>query len=414
MNKTFAQMITGTGRAAVAAILVAGPDAESIVKTSFVSASNVKHLVANRIYFGQWVWLNYREDLVVTRTNETAFEIHCHGGHLAAQSILDSLVDQGVQVVNSDSWLLDRSLDRFSSEAYALLPNAVTVKTAAILLDQCRHAVLKKLSEVDDHVGNSQIDQAKSILEQMLAFAALGRQLVEGFEVVLVGVPNSGKSSLVNTLLGFERAIVYDQPGTTRDVIATKTAIQGWPVTFVDTAGLRSTQNRVESIGIEKARQRVAKADLVLEICDQSNQDLTPALLNPLGNESDSGEATFSNSKPPTIRVGTKADLAKAESELTRISTTPIDAIDITTSSVTGSGIQELCATIADRLVPNPPPRGQAIPLSRWQTNALGEVLSLLDRGSSKDEISKLIAHLSMPATMPELPTPLSSERDSQ
>ena len=107
-------------------------------------------------------------------------------------------------------------------------------------------------------------------IDALLARERLGRHLTRPWSVVLAGRTNVGKSSLMNALAGYGRAIVHHAPGTTRDAVALATAIDGWPVELCDTAGLRAADDAVERAGIERARQRLAQADLVVLVADRS------------------------------------------------------------------------------------------------------------------------------------------------
>ena len=112
-----------------------------------------------------------------------------------------------------------------------------------------------------------------SVRQTALSFATFGRKLTEPWIVVLCGQPNVGKSSLINALSGFERAIVHPTAGTTRDLVSQHTAIDGWPVELIDSAGIRDAGNAIEQAGIEKARQVIDSADLVIHVIDATEKD---------------------------------------------------------------------------------------------------------------------------------------------
>src|SRR5690606_27241148 len=105
--------------------------------------------------------------------------------------------------------------------------------------------------------------QASAEIADLLQTGQTARHLLTPWQVVLCGRPNVGKSSLINALVGYERTVVFDQPGTTRDVVSVETAIHGWPVIFSDTAGLRETESELEAAGIARARARLKQADLI-------------------------------------------------------------------------------------------------------------------------------------------------------
>ena len=150
------------------------------------------------------------------------------------------------------------------------------------------------------------------------------------WRIVLTGEPNVGKSSLLNALLGYERSIVFDQPGTTRDALRAITAIDGWPVELFDTAGLRTPGDSLEAAGLERAREQLAAADCVLHVTDASQV----ATVEP---------------RRGAILVGNKSDLIDG----------PLCAAwqqrhpgGILVSAKTGAGIDELCRILSGRLVP--------------------------------------------------------------
>jgi tRNA modification GTPase len=174
--------------------------------------------------------------------------------------------------------------------------------------------------------------------------------LLNPWSVVLAGRPNVGKSSLINALLGYERAIVFDTPGTTRDIVTATTACEGWPISLSDTAGWRDAAGELESQGIAAAKAAARQADLVLLVVDGS-QPWTVA------------EEALCAACPQALLVGNKADLPAQA--------TAIHPPGIQVSAKTGAGIAELLASIARRLVPQAPPSGVAVPFTEVQAQAI-------------------------------------------
>src|SRR5205085_4352386 len=147
---------------------------------------------------------------------------------------------------------------------WALLERATTVRTASILLDQYHGAFDGAVADVLAAIDRGDADAARRLLEDLAAVGPVGRHLVEPWTVVVAGAPNVGKSSLVNALAGYQRSVVSEVAGTTRDVVTTTVAFDGWPVELADTAGLRRAAESLEAAGVELARRFLEGADLVV------------------------------------------------------------------------------------------------------------------------------------------------------
>jgi tRNA modification GTPase len=193
----------------------------------------------------------------------------------------------------------------------------------------------------------------------LLACCDLGMHLTAPWRVVLTGRTNVGKSSLINSIAGFQRSIVSQQPGTTRDVVTTTTAIDGWPVELADTAGLRDAESELESAGVELATQTLAGADLVIVVHDVSE---------PLHDRIDEWVSDIlakASMRPRVIRVLNKIDV------LAETHPRPLDFDQHRASALTGEGIAELIAAIGRALVPRAPEPGFAVPFLAEQVAAL-------------------------------------------
>jgi tRNA modification GTPase len=170
---------------------------------------------------------------------------------------------------------------------------------------------------------------------------------------VLCGQPNVGKSSLVNAIVGFQRAIVHDVPGTTRDVVSQSTAIAGWPVSLRDTAGLRESEDLIESKGIEKAKTEIEFADVVVCVFDGSRSWTAE-------------DQAILDSIQPHLVVGNKIDrVASSPSNMPKASDF------LKTSATTGQGVENLIAKIANVMVPDSPSKDQAFPVAPDQISEL-------------------------------------------
>jgi tRNA modification GTPase len=231
------------------------------------------------------------------------------------------------------------------------------------LLDQLQGALRRELAEIA-HIAAVNAEEARNRLQALLDRSRLGLHLTTAWRIVLAGRPNVGKSSLINALLGYTRAIVFEQPGTTRDVVTATGAIDGWPVEFSDTAGLRDASDALEAAGIERARDRMAAADLLLLVFDRSQ---------PWTGE----DAALLARWPQAIVVYNKSDLPAAEgSDCPR---------GIVVSALTRQGMDELLDGIARQLVPAPPAPGSAVPFTQRQVQLLRDACRLLERGELLD-----------------------------
>jgi tRNA modification GTPase len=191
--------------------------------------------------------------------------------------------------------------------------------------------------------------EAGEQLAALTRFDRVGRHLVEPFRVVVAGAVNAGKSSLVNALAGYQRSVVTPLPGTTRDVVAVRVALDGWPVELADTAGLRSDAATLEEQGMHLARAAAASADLCLWVLDSSTEPLWP----------EAGAADV-------LLVVNKTDLP-ATWDLDRAT----GAVRV--SALTGDGLAELCTAVSARLVPEAPAAGAAVPFTPELCDCIAE-----------------------------------------
>src|SRR5262249_16679891 len=144
------------------------------------------------------------------------------------------------------------------------LAQASTARTAAILLDQYQGALARAIHEILDCWQSGDPNSGGHRLKSLVRYTGLGRHLTLPWRVVVAGAPNVGKSSLINRLAGYQRCVVSPWPGTTRDLVTTLIAIDGWPIELTDTAGLRTEGEMLEAQGIALARQAACAADLCL------------------------------------------------------------------------------------------------------------------------------------------------------
>lgn len=377
-----AALLTSPGRAAVATIAVWGPDALRIVGALFQPASGrpLAERAPGAIAVGRWPAGPSSdapgEELVVCRRADDELEIHCHGGVAAAESILLSLESRGFSRGHWTEWVGRQEAAPFARAARIALAGARTERTAKILLDQYRGALQRQWEQTIGWLDQNRLQEARASLAELDNNARLGVRLTGGWRIVLTGRPNVGKSTLLNALLGFERAIAHETPGTTRDVVTADSAIDGWPVEFCDTAGLRTTSDSLESAGIGRAVARIAQADLAVVVHDATS----PA----------AGDEPFTVGCPAKLVVYNKCDLL---AQRPHVEANPAEET-VYVSGKTGEGMETLIAAMAARLAPTPPSNGAAVPFTEAQATAVKQALQALERGDLQGARSLLVEQL--------------------
>jgi tRNA modification GTPase len=327
----------------VASLLVAGEGAASIVGKLFYPARRrpLDELSTGQIVLGRWQSSESGEEVVVCRRAADRVEIHCHGGPAAAGAIIAALVERGCRHVAWQEWIRQSTADPIAADARIALASAPTQRTAMILLDQHEGALGRAVEEIAALVAAGNAALAIERIDGILSWSALGQHLVEPWTVVLAGRPNVGKSSLINALVGYQRAIVHAAPGTTRDVVTATAAVDGWPIELADTAGLRDGGEPLEAAGMKLARHQLRAADLVVLVFDTSQKPT-------------SDDETLLGDWPEALRVFNKCDLPAPK--------VPADRPGLCTSALRGDGIDELVSAIGTRLVSHAPAAGQAVP----------------------------------------------------
>lgn len=352
-----AALLTPVGRAAVAVIRVSGSwlAEEERGRTLFQPANQreLRDQPLQRLIYGRWGW-STPEEVVVCRTAEDVIEIQCHGGEAAVRRILSDLGELGVKSVSAAEQRRGET-DTLAAELQTALSQALTWRTADLVNEQCQgvlRAACERLANVSWTAAGQ--DEAAALLDQLLAWANFGVHLTTPWSVVLTGRPNVGKSSLINALLGFRRAIVSEQPGTTRDVVTSVTALEGWPIQLADTAGLRETNEVLEAAGIARARERLATADLRVVLVD-------------IGEPPAPEDFQLLENWPAAVFVAHKCDRPDAWG-----AALPERALRV--SSVAQIGLEELQQQIAAALVPAVPAPGTPVPLTSRQVDCIGEL----------------------------------------
>lgn len=356
-EQTSVVVLTPPGRGAVAVIAVDGPNALDFVDRSFHAKSGpLAERAINRIAYGRW-GEEPAEDIIACRRGDQKVEVHCHGGAAAVERIVSDLTQAGAIEEQWPDWTSRIAPSPIRAAAQVALAEAVTERAAFVLLDQYHGALDRAVDATIALVASRQIEAATSEIESLLARASFGLHLTRPRQVVIAGPPNVGKSSLINSLVGYERSIVFDQPGTTRDVVATQTVLAGWPVQLADTAGLRASDDALEAAGVERAVSQAAAADCLVLVFDASR---------PWTAANDQLIAQW----PSALVVQNKCDLSKA-------------AGGLEVSALTGQGVANLIDRIVQRLVPVVPSAGEAVPFTHAQVQSLRLAANYLRQGDS-------------------------------
>ncbi|RWN45600.1 MAG: tRNA uridine-5-carboxymethylaminomethyl(34) synthesis GTPase MnmE [Mesorhizobium sp.] len=389
--------------AGVAVIRISGPQTRFVVET--IAGGMVKDRVAVLRRFTAPDGTVLDNGLVVffpgpaSFTGEDVAEFHVHGGRAVVVRMLETITGfDGVRHAEPGEFtrraFLNGKVDLVETEALADLVNAETeaqrrfaVQNAEGVLSELYlgwrrrliHARAMIEAEIDfaddDDVPGSVSDtiwfDVKTMIGEIdrhIAGFRAAEIIRDGFEVVILGAPNAGKSSLFNALARRDAAIVTDEPGTTRDLLEVTLDLQGLRVRLTDTAGLRDAPGKVEAIGIEKARAKAHGADLLL-------------LLQDIANPRDVGELP---TVAPTVRVGTKLDLLED-----RAASDATEDYDLVISVKNGTGVEELLEEIGRRAAEAAGSFGDVLPSRLRHVELLGAANSYLVRATDGQTVGQ-------------------------
>lgn len=395
LDDTIAAIATPLGEGGLAVLRISGADALPLADKIFVPAGKNRPSTArtHTIHFGKIVRDGKTLDEVLlavmraprTFTREDVVEISCHGGILPAKLVLDAILENGARLAEPGEFtrraFLNGRIDLAQAEAVADLIHSRTELALAAAneqlagklsqrINQLRDDLLHTLAHVEAHIDFPDEDIAPDtkaqllkrledgvvFIAELLRTANEGQILRRGIRAAIIGQPNTGKSSLLNQLLGHDRAIVSPIPGTTRDTIEETANIRGLPVVFIDTAGLREAQDEIEIEGIRRSRQSFAQAELILHVLD-AGQSLTQ--------EDEKYFAEFAGKK--RILVRNKTDLpVKCELPAN------LSATDI--SCVTGHGIESLKDAIKETI---------------WSGEVKAEMLQVMINSRHQDALNR-------------------------
>lgn len=307
---TIAAISTPLGEGGIAIIRVSGPEAIKIVDQIYKGKNHLSAVDSHTLHYGHVKSLDNPEEkldeVIVsvmkspkTFTREDVVEINCHGGLVAVQRILEEVLRAGARLAEPGEFtkraFLNGRIDLSQAEAVIDLIRAKTDRAAKQAVGQMegklsraikplRQELLELLAAIEVNIDYPEYDAEQvtldavlqegqhilATIQRLLQTAKQGKILREGIHTVIIGRPNVGKSSLLNTLVQENKAIVTDIPGTTRDVIEEYMNVRGVPLKLVDTAGIRETADVVERIGVERSREALSAADLLLIVLNSA------------------------------------------------------------------------------------------------------------------------------------------------
>jgi tRNA modification GTPase len=361
--------LTPAGTGAIAVLALRGPSAWSLVK-SLAAAPLPDEPPLGRFWLRRLVDAErgQTDDVVVAVrqwTPEPCVEIHCHGGIQVVGWLEELLTGRGATLCSWQEWEKGSLGDAVQAAALEVLTSAATARTAAIALDQFRGAFANALRTVRSALLADHLATAARVLTQLESTAHVGRHLDQPWRIVIAGAVNVGKSSLANALAGYQRSVVSPQAGTTRDVVTTLLAIDGWPVEIADTAGWRDADGAVEQEGIARARIAAADAEICIWVVDAGAPPVWPDV-----------------NLRPALTVINKVDLPPAW-DISSISAVRV-------SAATGAGIPDLCQRLSAVLVPNPPPPGAAVAFTDALAQGISEIAECVRKGATSAALEKL------------------------
>ncbi len=306
VNDTICAIATPAGTGAIGIIRISGENSLDILNKVFESKTAyqdrfMRHgfILKDGIHVDEVMAVGFETDK--TYTGEPTVEIYPHGGKISMMNVLSSVLDAGTRLAEPGEFtkraFLNGKMDLSEAEAVMDFIGSISSSAAKNSFNQLEGSLSIKINAMQDRLTDmlasieAGIEYPEEDMEDVIKNAALpviedlikdgkklmdtfesGKYIKEGFNVCIIGKPNVGKSSLLNALLGKEKAIVTDIAGTTRDVIEEAFDIKGLPVRYFDTAGIHESEDIVEAIGVDRSKKAIDKADLVLFVCDSSKE----------------------------------------------------------------------------------------------------------------------------------------------
>ena len=310
MEDTIAAIATAMAPSGIGIVRISGPEAVAVADRLYRGKKKEKKLADMKSHTIHYGWIVEKEQVLDevlvmlmrephSYTGEDTVEIDCHGGVLAVKRVLEAVLHAGARIADPGEFtkraFLNGRIDLSQAEAVMDVISAKSEYALQSSVSQLQGSVRRAVKEIrekllyeiafiesalDDpeHISldgypeklEGIVQEEKRKIEKLLQSADDGKMLQEGIKTVILGKPNAGKSSLLNLLVGEEKAIVTDIAGTTRDVLEEQISLGGISLRMLDTAGIRSTADRVEQIGVERAKEHAKNADLILYVVDAS------------------------------------------------------------------------------------------------------------------------------------------------
>lgn len=380
-NNTICAIITPPGTGAISAIRLSGSDAASIAKTVFLAGKSKKTLGTlehRKVYYGYIVDKQASQDidevlmLVMlapnSYTGDDVIEFHTHGNSYIAENILQILYREGCRAAKAGEFtqraFMAGKIDITQAEAIADLINNKSKLSNTASIQQLEGKLKQTISELTGQLKyllsrleacidfpdeidmlpteelNSLVNEYITDIDKLLSKSNTSKLIRDGISVAIIGLPNAGKSSLLNRILGEERAIVTDIAGTTRDVINEVVSVKGININIIDTAGIRHSTDTVEKIGIERSRKAITESDIAILVVDAGDAD----------NAGNTELYELVKEKKHIVAMN-KIDQYHDDSKGTARRAPTHHAPTVEISAVTGAGIGTLLDTIYDMAV---------------------------------------------------------------
>ena len=409
MPDTIAAIATAPAAAAVGIVRLSGAETRRVLAALFtpVDGRSAVELPPRRMTYGtvrdaEGRTLDHALAVVFSAghsyTGEESAELHCHGSPVVLQEVLRAAFAAGARQARAGEFteraFLNGKMDLTEAEAVIDLIDAETAEAARNAAAQVDGALRRPLEQVYDALlsltsrfyavvdypdediedltlaeTERTLTESEQTLAALLGTFARGRVLKSGAATAIVGAPNAGKSSLLNALVGYDRAIVTDLPGTTRDTVEEKAVVGGVLLRLIDTAGIRETDDAVERLGVERSRRAVESADLILALLDGSAES---PLLEERASEMLAPLELAAKSGKPWLLLVTKSDLGGGMGAVPDEDWRMPEAV-ISISSVTHEGFDALAETVK-ALYPEPSAAGTLLTNAR-QAEAIRRAL---------------------------------------